>query len=115
VRPGTAEACALVGGLLAYAVVALGVQHWWVSGLGAIATAVLLWRRHRRARFAAYVLLTLIVLRGVETGNWILAALAVVGLLVLQTRAALRAWPRLRFGWRRGPAASDDGDTMARP
>jgi hypothetical protein len=78
-------------------------------------TAVLLWRRHPRARFASYVLLSVTVLRGAIIGAWVLAVLAVAGLLVLQTPAARQAWPRLRPGWRRGPATSNDGDTMARP
>jgi hypothetical protein len=95
--------------------VALGARHWCISGLGAIVTAVLLWRRHPRARFTAYVLLSLIALRGAVIGAWVLAVLGVAGLLVLQTPAAHRAWPRLRRGWRRGPMSSNDGDTMARP
>jgi hypothetical protein len=104
-----------VAGLVVYAAVALGTRHWWISGLGALVTAVLLWRRHPRARFASYVLLSVIVLRGAVIGAWVLAVLAVAGLLVLQTPAARQAWPRLRPGWRRGPATANDGDTMARP
>jgi hypothetical protein len=112
---GTVEACALVVGLVVYAVVALAVRQWWVSGLAALGTAALLWRRHRRARFAAYVLLSLIVLRALVSGFWLLAALGATGVLVLQSPGARQAWPRLRPRWRRGRATSDGGDTMARP
>jgi hypothetical protein len=114
-QPGTVEAWALVAGLMVYSIVALAAWHWWVSGLGALVTAVLLWRRHRRARFAAYVLLSLIVLRALVSGAWMLAALGAAGVLVLQSPGARQAWPRLSPGWRRGRAAPNGGDTMARP
>jgi len=45
---------ALVSSLLVYAGIAVA-RHWWPSALMAPLLAVLLWRRHRRARFSAYV------------------------------------------------------------
>jgi hypothetical protein len=88
---------ALVGGLLAYAVVALAA-HRWVSGLAAPVVAVLLVIRHPRARFAAYVFFSALALRGFVNGAWPLVLFAVAGVLVLQTAPARRAWPRLVAG-----------------
>src|SRR5437870_12818869 len=56
--------------LVAYACVALGVAHWWVSGLVAPVVAALLWRRHPRARFAAYVFLSPVPLPGPLAHRW---------------------------------------------
>ena len=57
-------AWALPGAVLVYAAVALAVGHWWISGAGALVVACLLWYRHPRARFAAYVLFSVVPLRG---------------------------------------------------
>lgn len=81
--------------LAGYATLALGIGHWWVSGAAAPVVAVLLLARHRRARFSAYVFFSVVVLRGLLTGWWVLAGGAAAGILVLQTPAALRAWPRV--------------------
>lgn len=81
--------------LTAYAMLALGIGHWWVSGVAAPVVAALLVARHRRARFSAYVFFSVVVLRGVATGWWMLAGGAAAAILLLQTPAALRAWPRL--------------------
>jgi hypothetical protein len=89
----------LVGGLLAYAALALVAQRW-VSGLAAPIVAALLWRRHRRARFSAYVFFSALALRGLVMGSWALVAFAGASVLVLQTPAARRAWPRLIAGRR---------------
>ena len=88
---------ALVGTLLVYAAWALVERHW-VSGLAAPVVAVLLAMRHSRARFSAYVLFSVLALRGLVGGVWPLVALAVAGILVLQTPPARRAWPRLTGG-----------------
>src|SRR5947208_11135490 len=82
--------------LVAYACVALGVAHWWVSGLVAPYVAALLWRRHPRARFAAYVFLTHEAARGLHFGHWEAAAVAAGWLAVLQLPAARRWAPSLR-------------------
>jgi hypothetical protein len=62
--------------LLAYAAFALGVARWWISGLAAPVVAVLLWRRHPRSRFSAYVFLSVVAIRGVATHRWPVLALA---------------------------------------
>jgi hypothetical protein len=89
----------LVGGLLAYAALAL-VEQRWVSGLAAPIVAALLWGRHRRARFSAYVFFSALALRGFVTGSWALVVFAGASVLVLQMPAARRAWPRLVAGGR---------------
>jgi hypothetical protein len=85
---------ALVGGLVAYAVLAL-MAHRFVSGLAAPLVAVLLAIRHPRARFAAYVFFSALTIRGIVAGAWMLVLFAGAGILVLQAPAARRAWPRL--------------------
>ncbi|MBI3637196.1 MAG: hypothetical protein HY216_13460 [Candidatus Rokubacteria bacterium] len=92
--------------LLAYAAYALLVAHWWVSGLAASIVAALLWTRHPRARFSAYVLLSVIVLRGLIRGEWGAAAFGAVAIAVLQLPASRRAWPRIPLG--RSPRARGD-------
>jgi len=87
---------ALVGALLAYAAVALWVRQWWLSGLAAPVAAALLAVRHPRARFSAYVLLTVVAVRGATAGDWSAAAFAVAAILALQAPPALRVWPRVR-------------------
>jgi len=106
---------ALAGSLLVYAVVALGVRHWWISGAAAPVVAYLLWRAHPRARFAAYVFFSVVALRGALRGSWGALAYALAAIALLQTPAALRAWPRLRFGERPGRGPREPGDRMARP
>lgn len=89
--------------LLAYAVVALGFRRWWISGAVAPLVAWLLWRRHGRARFSAYVLLSALAWRGLLMGSWGTLAYALAAISVLQTPAALALWPRVRSRpWRRG-------------
>jgi CDP-diglyceride synthetase len=87
----------LPAALLVYTAIAL-VKGWWLSALCAPVVAWLLWRRHRRARFAAYVFFSVMTARAALTGSWPLAlfALGVIG--VLQVPAAQRAWPRLTRG-----------------
>ena len=88
--------------LIVYSGLALATGRW-VSGLAAPVVAWLLWRRHRRARFSAYVLLSMIVARGAMTGSWWLVAGALVVIALLQSPAAARAWPRIRPGFDRMP------------
>ena len=97
-EPRPAVVGLLSAALLAYAVVALAAARWWISGLAAPVVAVVLWRRHPRARFAAYVFFTVVALRGLAGRHWaaVLFAAAAVGLM--QTAAARRAWPRLGPG-----------------
>jgi hypothetical protein len=99
-----AIALALAAALLAYAAVALAWAHWWVSGAAAPLAAWLLWRRHPRARFAAYVLLTAVALRGALAGAWEAVVFALAVIALLQAPAARRAWPRLALGSTRAPA-----------
>lgn len=94
---------------LAYAALALRAQGAWVSAAAALLVAWWLWRRHRRARFAAYVFFSVVAVRGALTARWPTLAFAVAAVLLLQTPPALALWPRVRPGWRRGP-----GDRMRR-
>src|SRR5262245_28328163 len=108
----------LVAALLAYSVLALGVERWWISGLAAPVVAALLWARHRRARFSAYVFLTVVVLRGLAVHAWWAMALGGAGILLLQTSAAQATWPRLRSSRPSAPpspAPADDGGKICRP
>jgi hypothetical protein len=115
---GRAEAlivAVLSAALVGYAALALGLAHWWISGSAALVVAGLLFARHRRARFSAYVLLSVVALRGTVTGHWAALTFAAAAILLLQSPPALRAWPRL--GHRRSDASTDDADCprMARP
>ena len=83
--------------LLAYAAVALSLG-WWPSAVIAPMVAWLLWRRHRRARFTAYVFFSVMMARAVFTASWPLAAFALGAIGALQLPAARRAWPRLTRG-----------------
>jgi hypothetical protein len=87
--------------LLVYAAVALGVGRWWISGAGALVAAWLLWRRHPRARFAAYVLCSLVLVRGALAQDWWRALFGLVAILALQLPAARAAWPRIGVRMRR--------------
>jgi hypothetical protein len=85
----------LVAALVLYSAYALRIGHWWISGLAAPVVALMLLGRHRRARFAAYVFLTVALLRTAFVGHWGIALGAGGALLLLQTPAACRLWPRL--------------------
>jgi hypothetical protein len=87
----------LPAALLVYTVVAVA-HHWWPSAAAAPVVAWLLWRRHRRARFAAYVFFSVMTARALLTGSWPLALFALGMIGVLQLPAARRAWPRLTRG-----------------
>lgn len=101
-EPRPTVAVLLPAALLAYAGLALGVARWWISGLAAPVIALWLWRRHPRARFAAYVFFSVVALRGVVGHRWAALAFAAVAVALMQTPAARRAWPRLRPGPTRG-------------
>src|SRR2546425_1208049 len=94
-RGERALASLLALGLAGYATFALGIGHWWISGVAAPVVAALLLARHRRARFSAYVFFSVVVLGGVLPGWGIRGGGAPAAFLLLQTPAALRAWPRL--------------------
>lgn len=96
--------------LVLYAIVAVVWFDRWPSAVAALIVAALLWRHHPRARFSAYILFCAMAARAAFAGEWRLFGLAVVAIVVMQTPAAARAWPRLRWGITR--AASD---RMARP
>ena len=85
---------ALPVALLVYAVVALMVG-WWPSAVVAPVVAWLLWRRHARARFTAYVFFSVMTARALLIASWPLALFALGAIGVLQLPAARRAWPRL--------------------
>jgi glucose dehydrogenase len=80
--------------------------YYVAYGLAAPYVAWLIWRRHPRARFAAYVLLTHEAVRGVHFERWGAVALAALWILLLQLPAARRWLPSLNPGemrarWRR--------------
>lgn len=82
-------------------------------GLAAPYVAGLVWRRHPRARFAAYVFLTHEAVRGAHFDRWDAVALAGLWILLLQLPATRRWLPSLRPAgmrarWRRRPADGDD-------
>ena len=83
--------------LLAYAALA-ATQGWWPSAVTAPVVAWLLWSRHRRARFAAYLFFSVMAGRALLTASWPLGAFALGAILVLQLPAARRTWPRLTRG-----------------
>lgn len=83
--------------LLAYAGVAL-LNGWWVSAIVAPVVAWLLWRRHPRARFTAYVFLSVLAARGLLMPSWALVLFALAAIGSLQLPAARRFWPRLTRG-----------------
>jgi len=85
----------LAATLAAYASIALVVTHLWISGLAAPWVAFLLWRRHARARFAAYIFFSVIGFRGLVRGPWPLVVFAIAAIVLMQTPAARRAWPSL--------------------
>jgi hypothetical protein len=82
---------------VAYAGIAIALGRW-PSTVGAMIVAWLLWRQHRRARFAAYIFLSMLTVRAVVTRTWPLALFALVLIAALQLPGAHRLWPRLRWG-----------------
>jgi hypothetical protein len=99
---------ALLASLLVYGVVAV-TRRWWASAAAAPLVAALLWRRHPRARFAAYVFFSVVAMRGALTGLWALPIYALAAVALLQTAPARAAWPRLTVGRRgRGEAPARD-------
>jgi hypothetical protein len=102
---------ALVASLLVYAAVAV-TRHWWPSAVVAPLVAALLWRRHPRARFTAYVFFSVLAARGALTGVWTLPIYALAAVGVLQTASARAAWPRLTPAWRGRGDAPARGDRM---
>lgn len=107
-------AAGLVAALVVYAGLA-ALEGWWLSAGAAPVVAALLWRRHPRARFATYVLLSVVAARAVVAAAWPALVFAVAAIAVLQTPAAARAWPRLALGRTRSPTGPPGGDRMARP
>ena len=93
--------CTITGSLVVYAAIAAR-QERWGSALVAIIVAGLLGASHRRARFAAYVFLTALAIRGALAGMWEGPIYAGIVLAAMQTAAARRAWPRLVRGQLRG-------------
>ena len=87
----------LPAALLVYAVVALALG-WWPLALLAPLVAWLLWRRHPRARFAAYIYFSVMTARAFLTASWPLAVFALGAIAALQLPAARRAWSRLTRG-----------------
>jgi hypothetical protein len=97
----------LVASLLVYCGAAI-TRHWWPSAVIAPLVAALLWRRHRRARFTAYVFFSVMAFRGALTREWGLIAYALAAVALMQAPAAARAWPRLSPGRGRGDRTARD-------
>src|SRR5258708_8278551 len=87
----------LVTSLLVYSGVAI-TRHWWPSAVVAPLVAGLLWRRHRRARFSAYVFFSVLAARGAITHVWPLPLYALAAVGLMQSSPAARPWPRLPPG-----------------
>lgn len=81
--------------LLGYALFALFVARWAISGVVALLVALLLVTRHARARFSAYVFFSAMGIRTAVGGHWGTLLFALAAIALLQTPAALRLWPRL--------------------
>ena len=86
----------------AYAVAALAWRHSWISAVAGALVATLLWMRHPRARFAAYIFFSAMAIRSALMGAWPTLVFAALAVLVMQTPPARAAWPRLRPGRVRG-------------
>lgn len=70
--------------------------NYLAYGLGAPYVGLLLWRRHPRCRFAAYVFLTHETFRGLHFRRWDAVGVAVAWIVLLQLPAARRYAPSLR-------------------
>ena len=91
-----------VGGLRVANAAPDRVWTWVAYGLVAPYVAGLVWRRHPRARFAAYLFLTHEAVRGAHLHRWDAVALAALWILLLQLPAARRWLPSLRPSEMRG-------------
>ena len=70
--------------------------NYLAYGLAAPYVALLLWRRHPRARFAAYVFLSHETVRGAHLHHGDAVAVALLGVVLLQLPSARRWAPSLR-------------------
>ena len=70
--------------------------NYLVYGLAAPYVALLLWRRHPRARFAAYVFLSHETVRAAHFRHGDAVAVALLGVVLLQLPSARRWAPSLR-------------------
>jgi hypothetical protein len=98
--PGRLLVAALPLACLAYAVVAILTTRAWISAAAALVVTWLLWRRHPRARFAAYIFFSGLALRGVTQGDWLTLGFALAAVGALQAAPARARWPRLTAGFR---------------
>jgi hypothetical protein len=77
------------------------VSPWTLSTWVAPVVAYLVWSAHRRARFAAYVFVSVLTVRRLVEHDWLTALVALVLVLLLQTTGARRHCPPLRPARRR--------------
>ena len=70
--------------------------NYLAYGLLAPYVGALLWRRHHRARFAAYIFLTHEIVRGVHFRRWDAVALGLLWILLFQLPSARRYAPSIR-------------------
>jgi hypothetical protein len=87
----------LPASLVVYAGIAV-MHRWWPSAVFAPVVAWLLWRGDRRARFAAYIFFSVMLVRAAVAASWPLAVFALAAIGALQLPAARRLWPRLTPG-----------------
>jgi hypothetical protein len=69
--------------------------NYLAYGVAAPYVAVLLWRRHPRARFAAYVFLSHEAIRGIHFRHWDAVIVALAWVFLLQLPSARRYAPSL--------------------
>jgi hypothetical protein len=94
--------------------------NYLAYGLAAPYVAWLVWHRHPRARFAAYVFLTHEAVRGLHFHRRDAVALAALWVLLLQLPGVRRWLPSLRPAemrarWRRGLTGDRRGSTGSAP
>jgi hypothetical protein len=80
-----------------------------IYGGGAAYIAYLCWRRSPRARFAAYIFLSVDVLRAVRGSHWWTVLIDVAVIIAMQTPAFRAVYPPVRPGRRHGHDPSGAG------
>jgi hypothetical protein len=73
----------------------MSIRHVIAYGMVAPLIGILLASRHRRARFAAYIALSMEIMRTAIEGRWLHLAAAAMILLLLQAPRIRRVWPRV--------------------
>jgi hypothetical protein len=87
-----------------------------IYGCGAGYIAYLCWRQSPRARFAAYIFLSVDVLRAIRGNHWWTVLIDVAVIIAMQTPAFRAVYPPIRPGRRHGhdPSGAGLGSSSAR-